>query len=107
MKTKLLRRIRRKVNYQYFQRGNEVLMSIYATDIDPSFVVIYDCMDEDQAQRICERERTKMMRDTLSRMKWKRDSKKYAKEVKRLRNERISNEANKNKQQYGADRTNS
>jgi len=95
MKTKLLRKLRKQASYQFFCRKNEVLMGIYPTELDPPFVVIYDCINEDQAKQLCEGERTKMMRDTLSRMKWKRDSKKYAKEVKRLRNERISNEAKK------------
>lgn len=85
MNTKLLKRLRRKANFKYFQRGTEVLMSIYSTDIDPPFTVIYECHSESLARQMCEQERTKMMRDLVQRLRMKKD----IKTIKKIRREAV------------------
>lgn len=89
MNTKLLKRIRRKANFKYFQRGTEVLMSIYSTDIDPPFIVIYECHSEPLAQRMCEYERTKMMNDTVQRLRMKKKMENNIKTVKKIRRKAV------------------
>ena len=85
MKTKLLKKIRREVNYKYFTLKNEVMMSIYSTDIDPPFVVIYDCQDEEQAKSLCDMERKKMMEGIVERRKWKREANPDIKQINKIR----------------------
>lgn len=71
MKTKLLKKLRRQVNNQYFTRGKEVLMSMHPlSEIDYPFIVIYDCIDEKQAEMMCKMERIQLMDTNVKRLRY-------------------------------------
>lgn len=71
MNTKLLKKLRRQVNNQYFTRGKEVLMTTYPlSEIDNPYIVIYDCIDEKQAEMMCKMERTQLMKTLVKRLRY-------------------------------------
>lgn len=93
MKTKLLKKIRRQVNNQYFTRGKEVLMSTYPlSELDCPYTVIYDCIDEKQAKMMCKMERTQLMKTIVKRLRFeanKQNEKAVIKQLRKVRRQTI------------------
>ena len=93
MKTKLLKKLRRQVNNQYFTRGKEVLMSTYPlSELDYPYIVIYDCIDEKQAEMMCKMERTQLMKTIVKRLRFeanKQNEKAVIKQLRKVRRQTI------------------
>jgi len=87
MKAKLLKRLRKEVNMTFIHKGRYVYQW-FNEDIDPNkgwgkgYNVIYECVSDDQAKEICEKER----RDQIK----KKCYRKPHKTIRRHINERLS-----------------
>jgi len=57
MKTKLLRKLRKRANTQFKVKGKDVLRATNGTKHEPPYTVMYSCMSEEQAEQLCRMER--------------------------------------------------
>ena len=57
MKTKLLRKVRKRANTQFKVDGMDVLRATNATKHEPPYTVMYSCQSEEQAEHLCRMER--------------------------------------------------
>ncbi len=91
MKVKLLKRLRKEVNMTFIHKGRYVYQW-FNEDIDPNkgwgkgYNVIYECVSDDQAKEICEKER----RDQIKKIAFVRCYRKPHKTIRRHINERLS-----------------
>ena len=57
MKAKLLRKMRKRANVQFKVDGKDVLRATNGTKHEEPYTVMYMCVDEEQAERLCRMER--------------------------------------------------
>ena len=57
MKTKLLKKMRKKANAQFKVDGMDVLRATNGTKHEAPYTVMYGCQSEEQAERLCKMER--------------------------------------------------
>lgn len=57
MKTKLLKKMRKKANAQFKVDGKDVLRATNGTKHQPPYTVMYSCMSEEQAEELCRMEK--------------------------------------------------
>lgn len=57
MKTKLLKKMRKRANRQFIVEGKDVLRATNGTKHQPPYTVMYSCISEEQAERLCKMER--------------------------------------------------
>ena len=57
MKTKLLRKLRKQANVQFRVEDKDVLRATNGTKHEAPYTVMYSCMSEEQAERLCRMER--------------------------------------------------
>ena len=57
MKTKLLRKVRKRANAQFKVDGMDVLRATNGTKHEAPYAVMYGCQSEEQAEELCRMER--------------------------------------------------
>ncbi len=57
MKTKLLRKLRKRANVQFKIEGNDVLRATNGTKHEAPYVIMYGCQSEEQAEELCRMEK--------------------------------------------------
>ena len=57
MKTKLLRKVRKRANAQFKVDGMDVLRATNGTKHEAPYTVMYGCQNEEQAEELCRMER--------------------------------------------------
>ena len=57
MKTKLLRKLRKRANAQFKVDGMDVLRATNGTKHEAPYTVMYGCQSEEQAEQLCRMER--------------------------------------------------
>jgi len=57
MKTKLLRKLRKRANVQFRVDGKDVLRATNGTKHEVPYTVMYSCMSEEQAEQLCKMEK--------------------------------------------------
>ncbi len=57
MKTKLLKKMRKKANAQFIVDGKDVLRATNCTKHEAPYTVMYGCQSEEQAEHLCRMER--------------------------------------------------
>lgn len=57
MKTKLLRKVRKRANAQFKVDGMDVLRATNGTKHEAPYVIMYGCQNEEQAEHLCRMEK--------------------------------------------------
>ena len=57
MKTKLLRKLRKRANAQFIVDGKDVLRATNGTKHHQPYTVMYMCVSEEQAEELCKMEK--------------------------------------------------
>jgi hypothetical protein len=57
MKTKLLRKLRKRANAQFKVDGKDVLRATNGTKHEAPYTVMYSCISEEQAEQLCNTEK--------------------------------------------------
>ncbi len=57
MKTKLLKKMRKRANTQFKVDGRDVLCATNGTKHEAPYTVMYSCMSEEQAEQLCRMEK--------------------------------------------------
>ena len=58
MKTKLLKKMRKRANRQFKVDGKDVLRATNGTKHEAPYTVMYGCQSEEQAEQLCRMERS-------------------------------------------------